>query len=76
MANKNQEIKVSAITDVTLIGKQSVKLKVKEVNLKNEAQKFGGIVVSETEETDGFDLVIEFTSQELMQVWKSSMGIK
>lgn len=77
MANtKNQEIKVPAITDVTLIGEQSVRLKFKEIDLKNEAQKFGGIVVEEKEEPDGVDLVIEFTDEALMQVWKNSMGIK
>ena len=74
--NKNQEIKVPAITDVTLVGEQSIRLKLKEINLKNEAQKYGGTIVEEVEEPDGVDLVIKFTNEGLMQVWKNSMGIK
>jgi len=76
MMRENNAIQVQAVTDLVVIADNQVKLTVREVNLKNLAQQYGGTVIDEHEDDDAVGLTIQFESPELMEVFKNAIGIK
>ena len=75
--NEGIEIKVFPTVLITLTGpyKSKEEQKLRLIELKNSAQKYGGIVISESDGADGYSVEVKFSDKNLMNVWRNSIKL-